>query len=138
MKKYPDFWSVILGSGSHGLFLGYIVISLIAAFGMILVMASQKYKNSEQTPDKWSWRYFIANNSGNFGASLFVLPIFERVIIEFVNDPKWMIGISVGLGFGFYKLAKIANNYGMWTTDKISEEIANRVKQIQSNKTDKP
>lgn len=131
MDKYPDFWSVLFGSGPRGFFFGYVVLAIISAIGIILIMASQKYKVIPGTPEKWSWKYFFANNAGNFGASLFVLPIFVRVLIEFVSDPRWMLLISIGLGFGFYKLAKIANDAGIWTTDKISEKIAEKIKQTE-------
>jgi hypothetical protein len=133
MNKYPDFWSVLLGNGHHGLFFGYIVISLIAAAGMILVMASQKYKEKPDSPVKWSWKYFFADNAGNFAASLFILPLFIRVLIEFLSDPRIMLVVSIGIGFGFYKLAKIANNAGIWTTDALSKKIAEKIKE-QENK----
>lgn len=132
MKKYPDFWNVLFGTGPRGLFFGYVVIAVISAIGVILWMASQKYKGIENSPQKWSWKYFFMNNAGNFGASLFVLPIFVRVLIEFVSDPKWMILLSIGIGFGFYKLAKIANDVGIWTTDKVSEKIADKIKQTET------
>jgi hypothetical protein len=129
MKKYPDFWSVLLGNGPHGFFFGYITVAIIAAIGIILVMASQKYKKNPDSPDKWSWRYFWANNAGNFGACLFLVPIAIRLCVEFIDDPKWMLLLSIGVGFGFYRLAKVANDYGIWTTDKISDKISEKIKQ---------
>jgi len=128
MDKYPNFWSVLLGNDPVGFFLGYTALSYFAAVGMILVMASQKYKNIPDSPEKWSWKYFRVNNAGNFAACFFIVPLFIRILIEFVDDPKWMLLISIGIGFGFYKLAKLANNFGIWTTDKISERIAEKIK----------
>lgn len=127
MNKYPDFWSVLLGSGNHGFFFGYVVLSLISSIGMILVMAAQKYKSVPESPDKWSWKYFWGNNLGNFIAGFFLLPIFVRLIYQYI-DSGWMLAISIGLGFGFTGLAKIANNFGIWTTDKLSEKISNKIK----------
>ncbi len=103
-------------------------LSYIAAVGMILIMASQKYKNVPNSPDAWSWKYFFVNNSGNFAACLFILPLFIRVAIEFIENPAWMLLISIGIGLGFYRLAKLANDYGVWTTDKVSEKIAEKIK----------
>jgi len=128
MNKYPDFWSVLLGNDPIGFFLGYMALSYVSAVGMILIMASQKYKNVPNSPEKWSWRYFFANNVGNFSACLFVVPIFIRVLIEFIDDPRWMLLISIGIGLGFYRLAKLANDFGIWTTDKISDKIAEKIK----------
>lgn len=127
MQKYPDFWSVLLGNGPHGLFFGYVVLSLIACIGMILVMAAQKYKNVDASPNKWSWHYFLANNAGNLIAGVFLLPIFVRLIYQYI-DAGWMIAVSVGLGFCFFGLAKVANNFGIWTTTKLSERIADKIK----------
>lgn len=127
MNKYPHFWNVLVGN-DPGTFFGFTAISVVAAFGIIFIMASNKYKNVQESPGKWSWHYFLANNAGNFLASLFVLPIFIRVVLEFISDPKWMLLVSVGLGFGFYRLAKLANDYGLWTTNKISEKIAEKIK----------
>lgn len=129
MQKYKNFWNVLFGTGERGLFFGYVVIAIISAMGIILVMASQKYKSTPESPEKWSWKYFFVNNAGNFGASLFVLPIFVRVIIEFINDPKWMLLVSVGIGFGFYKLAKIANDAGILTTNRLSQKISEKINQ---------
>lgn len=127
MNKYPNFWSVLLGDDPVGFFLGYTALAYISAVGIILVMASQKYRDVPSTPEKWSWKYFLANNFGNFAACLFIVPIFIRVLIEFIDDPRWMLLLSIGIGFGFYKLAKLANNFGIWTTDKLSERIADKI-----------
>ena len=127
MSKYPDFWSVLLGNGNHGFFFGYVVLALISSIGMILVMATKKYETVEGSPDKWSWKYFWVNNAGNFLAGLFLLPIFVRLIYQYI-DAGWMLAVSIGLGFGFTGLAKIANNFGVWTTDKLSEKLANKIK----------
>lgn len=127
MKKYPDFWSVLLGTGNHGFFFGYVVVSLIASIGMIMVMASQKYKSLENTPTKWSWKYFWADNLGNFIAGLFLLPIFIRLVYQYI-DEGWMLAVSIGLGFGFTGLAKIANSFGLWTTNALSKRIAEKIK----------
>lgn len=133
MEKYHDFWSVLLGDGPIGFILGYIVISYISAVGIILGMASQKFKEIPNSPDKWSWKYFWANNAGNFIACLFILPIVIRILIEFVDDARLMLLLSIGVGFGFYKLAKLANKFGLWTTDKLSDKISEKVKQDSIN-----
>lgn len=127
MEKYKDFWSVLFGTGARGFFFGYVVLSIISAAGIILVMASQKYKSNPESPDIWSWKYFFLNNAGNFGASLFVLPLFIRVLVEFIAEPKWMLLASIGVGFGFYRLAKIANDAGILTTNKLSKKLAEKL-----------
>lgn len=133
MEKFPDFWSVLFGEGARGLFFGYCALSFIAAAGITLYMASQKYKTASKTPDKWSWKYFWINNGGNFIASLFVLPLFIRILIEFVSEPRIMLLLSIGLGFGFYRLAKLANKFGIWTTEEVSERLSEKIKSKNEN-----
>lgn len=128
MKKYPDFWSVLIGNQPPGFFFGYISLALFAAFGMILIMASNKYKSNPDTPEKWSWRYFVADNLGKFLAGLFLVPIFIRVTMELNLPPQWMALVSIGIGFGFLGLSIIATNYGIWTTKKLSKSIADKIK----------
>lgn len=128
-EKYPDFWSVILGDKPIGFLLGYIAVSIISALAIILVMASQKYKAVPGSPEKWSWGYFIRNNAGNFIACFFLLPIVIRVLFAMIDSPLWMLIFSVGAGLGFYRLAKLANDFGIWTTDKISEKFSEKIKQ---------
>lgn len=134
MEKYPNFWSVLLGNDPVGFFLGYMAIAYVSSFAMILVMASQKYKSVPGSPDKWSWKYFWGNNGGNFLACLFLVPLFIRVLVEFIKEPRWMLLLSIGIGLGFYRLAKLANQYGVWTTDKISEKIAEKIKSTPDGK----
>ena len=127
-EKYPDSWSVILGDKPLGFLLGYIAIAVICAMAMILVMATRKYEKVPDSPDKWSWHYFFANNAGNFVACLVLLPIVVRVLFEFFDSPALLLLFTVGSGLGFYRLAKLANDFGLWTTDKISEKISEKIK----------
>lgn len=130
--KYPDFWSVLLGNGNHGFLFGYIVLSLISAMGMIVVIATRKYQEAAGTPNTWSWKYFWANNIGNIIAGFVLIPIFIRLVYQYA-DPGWMIVVSIGIGFGFLGLAKVANSLGVWTTSKLSERIAQKVNDQQVN-----
>lgn len=128
MNKYPDFWSVLIGNGPSGFFFGYVVLSMLSAIGIMLVLAAQKYKKNEATPAHFSYRYFIVNNLMNIIAGLFLVPLFVRLVYEYVPPPV-MIFVCIGIGFGFHRLAKIANKFGLLTTDKLSEKIATKIKQ---------
>lgn len=131
MDKYPNFWSVLLGDQPIGFLLGYIAVAMVAAIGITLVAALSKYKNIRSSPDEWSWKYFAINNGGNFLAGLIILPVFIRIVMAFIVNPNFVLLFSAGLGFGFYKLAKLANKFGVWTTDKVSEKIAEKIKTQQ-------
>ncbi len=136
MNKYPDFFHTILGSGPIGNFFGFVTLGMVAAFAMVFILATQKYKSNPDSPTAWSWKYFWADNAGKFIAGLFLIPLFIRVIYEYVN-PMWMVFVSIGVGFGFLGLAKLATSYGIWTTDALSKRVADKIKQAENN-TDKP
>lgn len=131
MDKYPDFWSVLLGNGPRGFFFGYVVLAEIAALVMMLWQASQKYKDAEGTPVKWSWTYFLTNNMLIILASLFFVPLFIRLVYEYV-PPAAMIFVSIGIGFGYRYLAKLANKYGLLTTNKLSEKVTEKINEKEN------
>lgn len=127
-NKYPDFWSVLIGSEPIGFLLGYIALAVLAAFIITLWNALKKYQEAQGTPDKWSWKYFFWNNIGNFIVGILLIPLFIRIEIEFFDHPGLMLLFSVGTGFGFYKLAKVANRLGLWTTNSLSKKISEKIK----------
>jgi hypothetical protein len=137
MNKYPDFWSVLLGTGNHGFFFGYVVISYFAAFGMILILASKRDVDSNNTPVKWSWKFFWVNNALRFAASFFILPLFVRLLYQY-TPPEWMLLMSIGFGFGFMYLAKLAQNIGLFTTNKASARVTELLNKLEEQQKDKP
>lgn len=132
MNKYPDFWHVIFGGGPSGYFLAYIVLAYVGAIGMILIQVANRDQDSPNTPKQWSWRFFWANNALRFVAGFFLIPLFIRLVYQEVN-PNWMVGLSIGIGFGFQGLAYLAKNFGLLTTNAISQRIADKLAQKQTN-----
>ena len=133
MKKYPDFWSVLIGNQPPGFFFGYTTLGLLAAFGMILVMATSNYKRNPTTPEKWSWVYFIVDNLGKILANLFLVPLTIRLVMELNLPQVSMVISSIGIGFGFYGLSKLASNYGILTTKRLSQGIADKIKDKENS-----
>jgi branched-subunit amino acid permease len=139
MKKYPDFWSVLLGNGPHGFFFGYLAMGCIAAIAMFCILVAGRDKDGDKTPKPWSWRFFWINNLLRIVSTVVVLYLFVRVAYEYV-DGVWMILLSIGLGFGFPKLTHIAKQLGILTTNKLSEkfvEILNQ-KDLLKNQNTQP
>lgn len=128
MKKYPDFWSVIFGQGSQGFFFGFFVIGLISAAAMMCILAVGRDKSSESTPTAWSWRFFLVNNALRIFSTVILLFLFVRLTYEYF-DERLMLVLSIGIGFGFPKLAHIARKWGLFTTSKISERLTELLKQ---------
>lgn len=128
MEKYPDFWSVILGNGPRGFFFGYFVMGVFAAFIMFCILASTRDKKSSKTPDDWSWKFYWMNNILRIIATVGLLFLFVRFAYEYVAI-GWMLFWSIGIGFGFPKLAHIAKKWGILTTNKLSDQIKQAIEE---------
>lgn len=128
IEKYPDFWSVMLGP-VPGYFFAYLVWAFICALGIVLI--SLKRRDRASNPDKLSLRYWIADNTPRVVGHLLILPVFIRIEYEYVEG-LWMLLLAAGTGFGIDQLGKIAKKYGILTTskaaDSIAEELNNKAK----------
>jgi hypothetical protein len=128
VKKYPDFFSVLIGPGGPGFFLGYIVIAFICAFVMMLIDASQRDVKSSRTPEQFSLRFWFADNLARFFANLLLIPITIRLCYEYVG-PTWMLFLAAGIGFGVDGLAMLAKKFGILTTNKLAERMTTKINQ---------
>lgn len=133
MQKYPDFWQVLLGKQPPGFIFGYIALAYLASIAMVMILASTRDPDSPNTPKQWSWRFFWANNSIRFVVGFLLIPIFIRVLIEYVEG-LWMLLLSIGVGFGFMGLAQLAKDFGIMTTRKISARITQQVEKAAEDK----
>lgn len=133
MHKYKDFWSVLLGTQPPGFIFGYIALAYIASVAMVMILASTRDPNSPNSPKEWSWRFFWVNNSIRFVVGFLLIPIFIRILIEYV-DGLWMLLLSIGVGFGFMGLAQLAKDFGIMTTRKISARIVQQVDKATQDK----
>lgn len=128
MKKYPDFFSVLIGPGGPGFFFGYVIIAFICAGVIILIDASNRDVTSARTPVKFSLKFWLADNLARVLANLLLIPIAIRLCYEYVN-PTWMLFLSAGIGFGVDGLGLIAKRFGVLTTNKLAERINQKLTQ---------
>lgn len=126
MKKYPDFWSVIVGDGGAGFLLGYIVIAIFCAGVLAIRKLSRRNVESARTPTKLSFRFWLADNMPSVLSNVLLIPITIRLLYEYV-DPTWMLFLSAGIGFGYEFLAGIANKFGILTTSKLASRITEKI-----------
>lgn len=130
MKKYPDFFSVLIGSGGAGFVLGYTVIAFICAGAIILYDISTRNVASTRTPVKFSFHFWLADNLARVLANLLLIPIAIRLCYEYVN-PTWMLFLSAGIGFGVDALGMLAKRFGLLTTNKLAERINDKINNAQ-------
>jgi hypothetical protein len=126
MKKYPDFFSVLIGPGGPGFFFGYVVIAFICAFAIIFIDLSNRDVKSTRTPEKLSVRFWFADNLARFIANILLVPITIRLCYEYVS-PTWMLFLSAGIGFGVEGLAMLAKKFGILTTNKLAERMTTKI-----------
>lgn len=121
-----DFWQVILGDGSLGAFLAYLVIAYFAATASLLFEASNRDISSINTPVKWSTKFLLASNVLRLIANLFAIPLLIRLEYEYI-DMKWMILIVIAEGILIDRAFMVLKNIGVLASDKFASRIADNV-----------
>jgi hypothetical protein len=126
IEKYSDFWQVILGNGSLGAFLAYLVIAYFAACASLLFEASNRDIASTNTPVKWSTKFLLASNVLRLIANFLAIPLLIRMEYEYI-DMKWMILIVIGEGILIDRAFMFLKNIGVMASDKFASRIANKI-----------
>jgi hypothetical protein len=125
-QHYPDFWQTLLGNGSLGAFLAYLVIAYFAATASLLFEASNRDISSSNTPIKWSTKFLLAANWLRLLANLLAIPLLIRMEYEYI-DMKWMILIVIAEGILIDRAFMVLKNIGVLATDKFASRIADKV-----------
>lgn len=133
MKKYPDFWHVILGNGQPGFFLGYSVVAIICAAAIMLIELKGRNVDSLRSPEKFSLRFWLTDNITRFIANPLLIFITIRLCYEYV-PPTGMLFISIGIGFGSDALGILAKRFGLFTTNKLAEKITEKLAEKEKDK----
>lgn len=128
MNKYPDFWNTILGNGSLGAFLAYLVIAYFAAMASLLFEASKRDIASDNTPKKWSTKFLLASNIFRLLANLLAIPLLIRVEYEYI-DMKWMILLVIAEGILFDRAFMVLKNIGVLASNKFASKFAAKIAQ---------
>lgn len=125
MKKYPEFYSVLVGA-HPGHLLGYIVLAFICAGAIVLYDISQRDPASARSPQRLSFRFWLADNLARVLANFLLIPIFIRIEYEYVEG-VWMLILACGTGFGVDYLGMLAKKYGLLTTNKLASRITEKI-----------
>lgn len=91
------FLEQMLGTNDVPTYLAWFVFAFIGAFTAILIRAKAKYKNSSNTPVKWSWSFLFKDNAINLLLGFLVTFIFLRFSQETLKvEPSAWIALLVG------------------------------------------
>lgn len=123
VKKYPDFWHFLLGSGPYGILFGSIVVAWFCAFLLIVGDVSRRRVYSTNTPVQWSTKFFLIDNFFRLIVNMMVVPLVLRMIYE-GKSPTAMFIYSVGIGFGADGLMLLLKNFGIVTTTKWAQTVS--------------
>lgn len=126
IEKYSDFWQVILGNGSLGTFIAYLVIAYFAAAASLIHEASHRDISSQNTPVKFSWSFLFAANLWRLVSNFLAIPLLIRLVYEYV-DMKWMILLCIAIGLLIDRAFMILKNIGVLASDKFASKIAEKV-----------
>lgn len=126
MNNTSDFWSVILGNGSLGAFLAYLVIAYFAAAASLLFEASNRDIASDNTPKKWSTKFLLASNVLRLIANLLAIPLLIRLEYEYVGM-EWMILLVIAEGILIDRAFMVLKNIGILASDKFASKVANKI-----------
>jgi hypothetical protein len=127
VKKYHDFFSVLIGPGGPGFFLGYIVVAYICATAIVIADITMRDPNSQRTPTNFSFKFFLVDNALRILANILLIPIFVRVCLEYMSGFPMLL-MAIGIGFGIEGLALLGKRLGLLTTQKLSEWFGDKLK----------
>jgi len=128
MHKYPDFWHVILGNAPAGTFLGYLTFALIAALASILYNLSKRDVESDNTPKKLSFSFWMAHNLGRAIGNVLFIPIGIRIILEWQSaNPLILLLLSVAIGVSVDRLFMLFQEAGIFTTQKLADKVKAKI-----------
>ena len=75
MQKFLE---QLLGTTDLPTYAAWFVLAFIGAFTAILIRAKVNYKSSDETPNRWSWKFLIQDNLINLLVGFFITFIFLR------------------------------------------------------------
>ncbi|MBX3253907.1 MAG: hypothetical protein KF862_07165 [Chitinophagaceae bacterium] len=102
-----DFKRNVLGEVSVGTYAAAFFFSLLVIIVNLIVVSRLKYKDATGTPDKWSFRFAIIDNSLRILASMILMFLFYRfasTIIAKELSMEWAVGVGTALTFGLDKV----------------------------------
>lgn len=126
ISQYPDFWKILLGNGSLGAFLAYLVISYFAAIASLLFEASNRDIASDNTPKKWSTKFLLASNILRLLANLLAIPLLIRLEYQYVGM-EWMILLTIAQGILIDRAFMVLKNIGVLASDKFASKFAAKI-----------
>lgn len=95
-----DFYQIILGNFTPGMFLGYIAIMFIGAAISLLMDVSKRDKTSRRSPNRFSWWFLLKDNIKRFFLVILIMYVFIRFSdMLFEGQPLDWVLLIMGYNF---------------------------------------
>lgn len=102
MQTLNEAIQIITGGKSGGYYLAGFIFSLAAIFLSVYHHSLKRNKNSNATPYRFSWQFFIFDNLKRALAGLIVMFFLFRLFD--LSDVKYMIGVGFVVAFSLDKI----------------------------------
>lgn len=98
MEKLERIISIILGDLEPIVFVAYVFVAYFSALVMLLYRADKKRKEAQNTPDKFSFKFFLQDNISTFLLNLLFIPLFIVLSNAFIGaDATVYISFIIGI-----------------------------------------
>ena len=128
MNKYPDFWSVIIGPGPVGIYLGFIVVAYVCAMVSLLLEANSRDVDSKNTPKPFSGRFLWAANYKRILANVLALPILVRITYPSLGMEAMFLA-AIGIGVMADRAALWLKSIGVLSSNKSAARVKAQIEQ---------
>jgi len=105
MQSVNEALQIITGGKSGGYYLAGFIFSLAAIFLSVYHHSIKRDKTSDNTPYRFSWKFFIVDNLKRAIAGLIVMFFLFRLFD--LSDVKYMIGVGFAVAFGLDKIIQV-------------------------------
>lgn len=95
--------AIILGDHKISYYVAGLFFSALAITLSLYIKGTLKYKSAKGTPDNFSWRFLLWDNSKRVVTSLILMFIFFR-IFNMEDNVGLMIGLGFAVALSFEKL----------------------------------
>jgi hypothetical protein len=89
--------TALLGPFTFGHFLALLLLALIGAALSLLLQTTNRDVHSERSPVRFSWRFFICDNSRRFATSILLILValrFTKDLFGFEITEFWALAIG--------------------------------------------
>lgn len=134
MKK--ELLGYLLGFATPALALASFSFACFAAFVMYMVRTSKRDKDSERTPEQWSWDFFWKDTWRRIVTTFILIILALRLLFNWEMKTSYVIALAIVIGLISDKLGAIFEKASTVSNDVIIHKIEEASDKLDSAKKD--